>query len=182
MVCFNTELFGDEQLKIYKKIKKYSTLKFSGLLTFEDSVRDNTNVYLWNKLFRTDLVKKYNIKFPENLYEDITFSKTYSLLVDKVYFDPRAFHHYRVHSESILAKAYKSDEKTLHYFKNWNEILNIVVLDKDFFIKTKDVLEKWYWDYYFNTKSLLKTTVSLELEDLKTEYFKNFNKFIELYN
>lgn len=177
LICFNTEVVGDENSKLFKRAKKYAQLNLVGLLDFSQNIKDLTNVYVWNKVFKADLIKKYNIKFPENLYyEDIAFCKTYFLTAKKIYFDMRRFHHYTIHEDSLMGVSFKSKEKMLDHFRNWNEILKLTSQTKELFIKNKNILEKWFWDYYFMTKSMLKSGITeLEtLEKLKTEYFKNF--------
>lgn len=133
-------------------------------------------------MFRNDIIQKYKLRFPQNLcYEDISFSKSYFLMVDKIYMDMRRFYHYRIHENSIMTTTYKTKNAILDHFRNWNAILNNISINKDLFINNKDTLEKWFWDYYFMTKSLLKTPIDEELEKLKTEYFSNFEKVINSY-
>lgn len=182
LICFNTEVVGDTSSRLFKRAEKYALLKFSGLLTLTGEVRDTLNVYLWNKMFRNDIIQKYKLRFPQNLcYEDISFSKSYFLMVDKIYMDMRRFYHYRIHENSIMTTTYKTKNAILDHFRNWNTILNNISINKDLFINNKDTLEKWFWDYYFMTKSLLKTPIDEELEKLKTEYFSNFEKVINSY-
>lgn len=179
LICFNTEVFGDTSSRLFKRTEKYALLKFCGLLTLTGEIRDTLNVYLWNKMFKNDIIQKYKLRFPNDLYyEDISFSKSYFLMTNKIYMDMRRFYHYRIHENSIMTKTYKQNYAILDHFKNWNVILNNISIDKDLFIKNKDVLEKWFWDYYFMTKSLLKSPVNEELENLKTKYFTNFENII----
>lgn len=177
LICFNTEVCGDSDNRLFRRAKRYAQLTLVGLLEFSNNVKDTTNVYLWNKVFKADLIKKFGIKFPQNLcYEDIAFCKTYFLVSDKIYFDMRRFHHYTVRDDSLMGLNFKSDKVNLDHFKNWYEIFKMVVQDKELFTETKDVLEKWFWDYYFMTKKLLKTPVCVELENLKESYFKEFDE------
>lgn len=73
--------------------------------------------------------------------------------------------------------SFKSEKIAIDHFRNWYEILKMVAKDKELFMKTKDILEKWFWDYYFMTKSMLKTSYS-ELEELKERYFEDFQGLI----
>lgn len=176
LVCFNTEVCGDSGNRLFKRAKRYAQLTLSGLLEFTPQVKDTTNVYLWNKVFKSDLIKKYDIKFPPKLcYEDIAFSKMYFLVSEKIYFDMRRFHHYTVRDDSLMGLNFKSEKVALDHFKNWYEIFKMVARDKELFSKNKEVLEKWFWDYYFMTKGLLKTPFCEELENLKETYFKEFD-------
>ncbi|MCD8377281.1 MAG: glycosyltransferase [Candidatus Gastranaerophilales bacterium] len=181
-VCFNTEIIGDDSSRLFKRAKKYSQLKFSGLLSLNGEVRDTLNVYLWNKVFRSNIIKEHTLRFPPKLcYEDISFTKSYFLFVEKAYFDMRRFYHYRIHDESVMAKNYKSKTAILDHFRNWHEILKNFSADRELFLKNKDTLEKWFWDYYFMTGTLLKSAVDNDLEILKVQYFDEFNEIYEKY-
>lgn len=177
LVCFNTEVCGDSESFLYKRAKSYAQLTLAGLLEFTPEIKDTTNVYLWNKVFKADLITKYGIRFPNLCYEDIAFCKTYFLVSNKVYFDMRRFHHYIIRENSLMDLSFKSEKIAIDHFRNWYEILKMVAKDKELFMKTKDILEKWFWDYYFMTKSMLKTSYS-ELEELKERYFEDFQGLI----
>lgn len=178
LVCFNTEVCGDSESFLYKRAKCYAQLTRAGLLEFTPEIKDTTDVYLWNKVFKSDLIKKYNIRFPQLCYEDIAFCKTYFLVSHRVYFDMRRFHHYIIRENSLMDLSFKSERIMLDHFKNWYEIMKMVAKDKELFIKNKDVLEKWFWDYYFMTKRLLKSPICEELEELKERYFEGFQGLI----
>lgn len=177
LVCFNTEVCGDSESFLYKRAKRYAQMTRAGLLEFTPEIKDTTNVYLWNKVFKADLITKYGIRFPNLCYEDIAFCKTYFLVSNKVYFDMRRFHHYIIRENSLMDLSFKSEKIAIDHFRNWYEILKMVAKDKELFMKTKDILEKWFWDYYFMTKSMLKTSYN-ELEELKERYFEDFQGLI----
>lgn len=180
LVCFNTEVCGDSEDRLFKRAKRYAQLTLAGLLEFTPQIKDTTNVYLWNKVFKSDLIRKYDIKFPSKLcYEDIAFSKMYFLVSEKIYFDMRRFHHYTVREDSLMGQNFKSEKVALDHFKNWYVVFKMVVKNEDLFAETKYILEKWFWDYYFMSKGLLKTPVCEELENLKEMYFKEFDDAVQ---
>jgi len=182
LVCFNTEVIGDETSRLYKRAKKYALLKLSGLLPLSGEVLDTLNIYLWNKMFRMEIIKRNELRFPVGLnYEDICFSKSYFLHAPKVYLDMRRLYHYRVHSGSVMSKTYKDKDSILDHFRNWHCILDNFAKDKDLFEKNKDILEKWFWDYYFMTKKLLKTPYDSDLEEMKSQYFNDFDEVVKKY-
>jgi glycosyltransferase involved in cell wall biosynthesis len=177
LFCFNTEVCGDETLKLFKRAKKYSQLALSGFLPFSNSMKDITNVYLWNKIFKRDLITKYDIQFPTELcYEDIAFTKMYFLVSETVYFDMRRFHHYTIRKDSLMGKNFKSEKIALDHFKNWYKIFTMARKDRELLEENRQVIEKWFWDYYFFTKSMLKNSYNVELEELKDKFFKEFDK------
>ena len=71
---------------------------------------------------------------------------------------------------------FKSEIVALDHFRNWFEIFKMAVKNKEVFEAKKPMIEKWFWDYYFMTKSMVKTSGLMELENLKAEYFKEFDK------
>ncbi|DAA95744.1 TPA: hypothetical protein CPT80_06475 [Candidatus Gastranaerophilales bacterium HUM_9] len=177
LICFNTEVVGDESSRLYRRARKYAQLSLVGLLNFTDNIKDLTNVYVWNKVFKTELIKNYDIRFAEKLcYEDIAFCKMYFLVSDKIYFDMRRFHHYMIREGSLMDLNFKSEIVALDHFRNWYEIFKMAVKNKEVFEAKKTIIEKWFWDYYFMTKSMVKTSGLMELEKLKAEYFKEFDK------
>lgn len=177
LVCFNTEVIGDESSRLFRRAQKYAQLSLVGLLNFTDNIKDLTNVYVWNKVFKTEHIKNYSIRFPEKLcYEDIAFCKMYFLISHKIYFDMRRFHHYTIREGSLMDLSFKSEKIALDHFKNWYEIFKMSIINKAVFMENKSILEKWFWDYYFMTKSMVKTSGITALEELKVEYFKEFDK------
>lgn len=176
LICFNTEVCSDNENKLYKRAKKYAQLTLIGLLNFSQNIKDLTNVYVWNKVFKTELIKKYSIRFPKELcYEDIAFCKMYFLASETIYFDMRRFHHYIIRDNSLMSTNFQSEQIALHHFKNWYEIFKMAKVDKEFFEENKHIIEKWFWDYYFMTKSMLKSKNYDALEELKINYFKEFD-------
>ena len=182
LVCFNTEIIGDKSSGLFKRAAKYSQLKFSGLHPLNGSYLDTLNVYLWNKVFRFDTIEKYKLRFPAGLcYEDIGFSKTYFLISDTIYFCMKRFHHYRIHNDSIMSKSFKSKDLFIDHFKNWHVIMDNISAEHEILIKNKNTLEKWFWDYYFMTKSMIeKESGKIELEKLKERYFADFMRLISV--
>lgn len=90
-------------------------------LTFERAQK--TNIHVCNKVFRRDLIK--DLRFPEGLlFEDIYFTWSYMLAADTVVYNDDVYYHYRVHSESIMAKAASSYtfDKLLHHLENWHRL------------------------------------------------------------
>ena len=52
--------------------------------------------YLWNKLFRRDLLERWQIRFEENIHvlEDLLFTCTCMKQVERVYYEPAVKYHY----------------------------------------------------------------------------------------
>lgn len=67
-------------------------------------------VYSWGRLFKTDIIKKHNLKFDTNLktYEDVKFNFQYMTHVDSIFYLDKLVYHHLVHedfsSASLIAK------------------------------------------------------------------------------
>ncbi|MDR1528238.1 MAG: glycosyltransferase [Puniceicoccales bacterium] len=55
--------------------KKYAFPFDSGRHSITDFIKSHVNVYLWNKIFKTDILKKYNIFFQMNLLDTYPFPR-----------------------------------------------------------------------------------------------------------
>lgn len=71
------------------------------LESFQTLFDDNVFSSACNKVFRLEIIKKYDIKFSEsmNLYEDFDFVIQYLTQTNKVYFIDIPLYHYRLHKE-----------------------------------------------------------------------------------
>lgn len=71
-----------------------------------DLIHGRTWCVVWNKLVKTEIVKRHGINFFEHLryWEDVPFSISYSLYCDKVAFVHKPLYHYiKTNNESLTA-------------------------------------------------------------------------------
>ena len=81
--------------KYFNKSGKYS-LNQKNILT--------TDVVLWNKIWRRDLIEKYNIRFPEgHEHDDDAFWYMYSFVSKKIFFLNKKLYHYFLRAGSIMS-------------------------------------------------------------------------------
>ena len=103
-------------------------------LTFE--ISNELRPSVWNKLYRADLLKKYNLRFPENMQsEDCMFSHAYRTLIDKAYFVNDRLYYYVEHPNSLTAIIHKRPND-----KNLDQIRVIVPFYE--FLENNDLVER----------------------------------------
>ena len=98
-------VFYDEKRTKHSKNNKYWKVKNKGpeLIT-EQTVR-NTNVVVWNKIFKKDIILNNHLSFPDGLYnEDQFLWRMYCLYAKKISWVNDALYWYRQHPQSIMAK------------------------------------------------------------------------------
>ena len=63
----------------------------------------------WNKLYRMDLIRKFDLKFPDTMWDDFPFNLSYLDHVERVTFTDRAYYHFvRARSDSETS-AYRAN-------------------------------------------------------------------------
>jgi len=93
--CNNEKLIKTELLSNrYSGVAKREEIENN----FADYFNNNTLSSTCNKVFRKDIIDKYNIRFNENMnhYEDLDFVLQYLSHIETVYYIPDALYHYRL--------------------------------------------------------------------------------------
>lgn len=85
----------------------------------------NYRGYLWNKMFKTDIIKNYNLSFSSDYYicEDALFCQKYIKYIDKSVCLSEAKYHYIKHENSAMRQ--KLNTKRFSVLKAYEEIINI---------------------------------------------------------
>ena len=82
----------------------YYRLKFFGRTFIDDNIIRKTDASVCNKIFRKDLIKKYQLEFPEKLNnEDYYFYNAYMSIAKTCYFLNRKLYKYIRHEGSIMS-------------------------------------------------------------------------------
>lgn len=101
IVCYNIEGFCDN--KIIENNYWYS--QYEGKQKVTEELIWQTNVYFWNKVWRTSFVNDHRATFPKGLlYEDAYFYYTLAPKARHIYFVQDKLYHYRQRSGSIMNK------------------------------------------------------------------------------
>lgn len=112
--------------------EEYYKLRFSGLETLCDEVLKQTNVSVWNKIYRKSILQAHYLTFPEGLrYEDAYFFNIYACWAKTIFFIPEKLYYYRRRVGSIMNQTFnetagysidhlKIGIKLYKYFKETN--------------------------------------------------------------
>lgn len=93
----------NDNRKIIKSAISYHKIKLSGLYDWDYKLFKKTTVTVWNKLFKTSFIKKYDILFPENLrHEDDEFIAKYLFHCNKVYYLDKYYYNYLQRKNSSM--------------------------------------------------------------------------------
>jgi len=108
LVVFDTEF--ENNCKITQKRideENYISLKFEGLIDLNRDSIFNTNVHAWNKLWKKEIIDKYNIKFPDFVcFEDFPFYFKYVFASKKAYYLKEKLYVYNRRDNSSMAETY----------------------------------------------------------------------------
>lgn len=118
--CDSDDYVNDNWLSIFIKyckndidlvVQSFNILDQNGYKFFEGHRADFIEIfydlsivgYIWNKLFLTNVLKQYNIRYNESFsfHEDEVFAYQYLLHIDKVIFTPEYAYHYDIPNFSI---------------------------------------------------------------------------------
>ncbi len=101
-------------------IVRNERLPISGLLPFEPKVyfRD-VIVAPWSKLYRKDIINKYNIRFPEDMKvaEDFVFSALYAIRIKNYYSIPDSLYKYCSGNQLSLTHQFARGDMPLSSYK-----------------------------------------------------------------
>lgn len=88
----------------------YYALKYSGTQNVTDNLILSTDFSVTNKIFKKELLDKYDLWFPKGLrYEDAYFSAAYFCLSKKVYYVNERLYNYVRHNNSIMSQTWTKD-------------------------------------------------------------------------
>ena len=89
----------------------YYHLRFSGKTAINENVARKTDVSACNKIFRMDVIKKYNINFPDGLNnEDYYFYNAYMSVSTNAYYVNEKLYCYVRHAESIMSDNFDQNQ------------------------------------------------------------------------
>lgn len=117
LICFNAKIFPMSEK--YRALQNYIQCKFDGELPVEEKLILKTNVHVWNKVFKTSVIKENNIRFPKGLYfEDFPFVCEYMLSINSVKFvSEKEYYFYRQQPNSIMNNC---SHKSIHHLYAWH--------------------------------------------------------------
>ncbi|MBR6231702.1 MAG: glycosyltransferase [Alphaproteobacteria bacterium] len=135
-VCCHTFLDCEENLDIEQKksrlTEKYYNFKKSGKHILKDKWILYTNVLLWNKIWRRDLIERYHIRFPEgHEHDDDAFWYMYSIVAKSIFFLKKPLYHYFLRVGSIMSsQVEKKPKNKMDRIAVSEYVLNFLVRNK----------------------------------------------------
>lgn len=144
LVCWGANVVSvdiDESSQYLKNAKTYHKIRLVGKRDLSISNILKSNVCVWNKLFKTEIIRQNDVRFPENLcLEDNTFFYCYIANCKKAYYLDKYFYNYvqRKNSELERIRSQQSEVYAMA-LKNLEFIINYLK-KKNLFYKYEDLL------------------------------------------
>ena len=189
--CFSSKSFFEKGSDVYNKkdIDEYIFVKRQGIYGVNINIGLNTNIHVWNKIFKTEIINKNNLHFIKGLlYEDIFFVWSYIFLSKKAYFSKEYFHNYRIRNDSIMGKTIKNKmlKTGIDHMLNWYELFKSFSNNKKSFITNYNSLFYLLNIYYDTTKKMVPKKDYMYIEELKNKYLLEINncknKYCNIFN
>ena len=111
------------------------------------------NVAAWNKIYKTDIIKKNNLLFPVGLlYEDAEFYWKYMSFVDCAYFTKMPLYNYIRRPDSIMSKTFAGSDRTIDHLKIMDHLFAFWFGRSEFYVFVKMIgaalFEEYFWFAY----------------------------------
>ncbi len=98
----------------FDRIEEYINAMPTGFIDFSKMDKGIVNVVLWNKIFKAEILKKYNIKFPDGItHEDDAFVFMYVSVINSAFCIETKLYNYLLRDTSYRATSffYKAKQK-----------------------------------------------------------------------
>lgn len=101
---FDCEENIDDEEKSHRIIHDYFNPPKKGSFDINKKVIITTNVLLWNKIWRRDIIEQYHIRFPVGCeHEDDAFWYMYSCVAKTIHFIHDRLYHYYIRKGSVMS-------------------------------------------------------------------------------
>ncbi len=185
LVCWGANIINvdlDENSQYIKGARNYHRIKITGKQPLTDKNLDKMTVCIWNKLFKTNIIRKNDVKYPLNIeLEDNSFFYTYIVNCKYAYFLDHYFYNYVQRKNSSFEKIVSGESdicaprlKNLKYITQYYINKNLFKEKQNLVI---EYLKNWLRNDYNNAKSCNKTKVieiAIEIAKLFENSSDNF--------
>ena len=122
----NFGIFLNIEPDVKTKIKdKDVNPKLSGKIKICENIMYQTPVYVWNKIFRKNIIDKYSLRFPDGLlFEDCVFTYSYLALSNYGYYLNDKFYSYLIRKGSTMNSLNKNNKKGIDHIYCMKELFN----------------------------------------------------------
>lgn len=131
--------------------ERYYGLKYYGKKRINDEVILNTNVSVLNKIFRMEVIRKYDLSFPEGLNnEDFYFYNAFMSRATTISFVHEKLYNYVRRGDSIMSKNFEAGTLSLDHLKIAEKLFG-EYKKSGFLAKHTDLFwEQWRSSYWFS--------------------------------
>ncbi|MBR1939313.1 glycosyltransferase [Candidatus Saccharibacteria bacterium] len=133
---------------------RYYTLKYVGKKYMHECAMLNTDVSAWDKIFRMDIINKYNIRFPDGLNnEDFYFFNAYACVSRTITFLYRRLYNYVRREGSIMSNNFKAEKCSMDHMLVAERLFDFYK-ERGFLQKHKNLFwRQWLDGYWFSLRS-----------------------------
>ena len=148
--------------------------KFDGIYDIPIDISHEIPTVAWNKLYKTNIIKTYNCRFPEGfIHEDEAFIWIYMIHCKKYYYTNFKFYNYLSRANSIMGKRKKSI-KILDLLKIHDIIYKVVKQYKNIDMYS-DVLTENYLKHVHQIFEMMDKKYEKQAIKIVENYAKNVN-------
>ncbi len=117
-ICSQNVILNQLERKLRRNTKSYLEQKYNDSQLINWQLIVNTDVSLWNKIFRKDIIDRYDIKFPDGLlFEDAYFCNCYMLRCQTIFFSKDKLYNYIRRPSSIMSTSFRKHKSSADYLK-----------------------------------------------------------------
>ena len=146
-VC-DVNVCGPGLIELRESEQEYLRIKYDGIFEIQKEHIFNTNVSSWNKLYRKNIIDKYNLRFPINMqYEDFPFFFFYILVSSKAYYLNEKLYNYYRHDNAGMAGAYNKDFNKVKDHIIGCDFLFERLMTNGLYYKNKHIFEEIFAEY-----------------------------------
>lgn len=168
-----------------KWYRDWHCLKYKGFINLDSQIKDKINTVIWNKIFKRELIEKYDIQYPcEYEHDDSVFFWKYIFASSTYYGLDKKLYNYTLGNPDSVSAKYRNKKSSPHEF---DFILSLEEIFR--FIQKHPELNNDYSVYVSHSVGTIKFYYKMLSEQSKKKAFKiikkvvNKNiKFLEQYN
>ncbi len=152
---------------------RYFAIQHGGTIDLTQDIQNKYSVCAWNKIYKREIINKYNVLFPRGLkYEDNYFYSAYCLWVEKVAFVGDKLYKYRRRAGSIMNNTY--GHKVLNL-----DTIRIAIAWFKYATEHNKINEKtnWFWGKFFY--ELVCNSLDYSSKDNHKKCYEMAQKFIQ---
>lgn len=133
------------------------------------------NVSAWNKIYKTEIIKKNNLLFPNGFhFEDAEFYWKYMSFVKKSYFLPIPLYNYTRRPGSIMSSTFSGSDKAIDHLKIMDHIFAFWFQNKEFenfiVLVGSELFEQYFWFSYRHSSLSMKKNIIKLAESIVDKY------------